>query len=94
VSASDEFKIEKEISELHSKYITTLKFSRNGKLLASAANSGTCVISAIPEFESNRRLAGHTERISGTHYLFFLTISNIKLFDFNNDLCTIFLETT
>ena len=71
MSASDEFKIEKEISELHSKYITTLKFSRNGKLLASAANSGTCVISAIPEFESNRRLAGHTERISGTHYLFF-----------------------
>ena len=51
-----------DFPDIHSKYITVMKFSKS--FFASASNSGSLVIHQMSDFEKYRRFAGHCERIS------------------------------
>lgn len=52
------------VKELHSKYITSLCYSPNKEILASACNSGSVVISHGKNLETFRKIAGHMERVT------------------------------
>ena len=53
-----------DLSDLHTKYVTVLKFNSSSSVLVSASNSGSVVVSRAPDFAACRRLAGHCERVA------------------------------